>query len=206
MAKTWFTSRKVHRTIGLILLLPMIGWTLTGLIFFIKPGYEAAYKQISVKQYPIAVTPEIRADEDWLEVKFVRTILGNHLLVRTENEHRHLDPDTLEVMPKPDNTELLRLLKDTLPVNDERYGQIVSNKDQVFVTNTGVEITLDWSTLALRQKGPDTDRINLFYKIHYLQWTPYKSFNQFLGIFGLVLLMLLTAFGLRLIFSGKRRK
>ena len=39
--------RKLHRIIGLILLLPFFGWAITGFIFFLKPGYAGAIKSFS---------------------------------------------------------------------------------------------------------------------------------------------------------------
>ena len=79
-------TRKLHRVIGLVMLLPLFGWALTGFIFFVKPGYEGAYELLQPKTYPmgdekIAVTP----DASWLEFRCFKTILGNHLLVRTDN-------------------------------------------------------------------------------------------------------------------------
>jgi len=46
-------SYRLHKIIGLVLILPMLGWTFTGLIFFIKPGYKGAYEQLALKTYPL---------------------------------------------------------------------------------------------------------------------------------------------------------
>ena len=32
------TIRRVHRMIGVTMLLPFVGWAMTGFIFFVKPG------------------------------------------------------------------------------------------------------------------------------------------------------------------------
>jgi hypothetical protein len=71
--------------------------------------------------------------------------------------------------------------------------------------DTGVEITLDWDRLSLRQRDADTDRIDLLYKVHYLQWTGVTIVDRAVGITGLVLVMALTVLGARLAIKGSRR-
>lgn len=190
-------SRKLHKIVGLLLVLPMFGWTITGIIFFIKPGYQGAYEQLSVKLYPLASAVAIPANIDWHEVKVVHSILGEHLLVKTVNGSSHLDPKTLMMKKEPNEVGFKRLLVDAFANNPERYGNITDVDGLSAKTSTGVEVKLDWNNFRLSQKGNDTQLINALYKIHYLQWTPNKAFNQFLGIFGLILLALLTVLGIR---------
>ena len=197
-------SRKLHKIIGLILVLPMLGWTITGVIFFIKPGYQGAYEQLSVKTYPLSESIVVQPKRDWQEMKLVSTILGDHLLVKTKSKTNHLDPNSLLPKLEPSETEFKALLLDAFTGNSARYGEVVTLDGLSAQTNTGVEVKLDWNSLRLSQKGQDTELINLLYKVHYLQWTPSKNFNQFLGISGLLLLALLTALGVR-IYLGNRR-
>ena len=191
-------SRKLHKIIGLILLLPMLGWTVTGLVFFIKPGYQAAYQQLSVKQYPLNQTLALTPQAHWQEAKLVTTILGDHLLVKTDSGRLHLDPMTLTEQASPSEQAFKNLLNDAFTRDNKRYGEIVSVEGLSATTNTGDEVTLNWQTLRLSQKGQDTALINLLYQVHYLQWTPSKSVNQVLGILGLILLFLLSMLGLRI--------
>jgi hypothetical protein len=60
---------------------------------------------------------------------------------------------------------------------------------------------LDWNKLSLFQRGKDTDRIDLLYKIHYLQWTGIKPLDKVLGMLGILLVLALSALGARLLFS-----
>ncbi len=191
-------SRKLHKIIGLILVLPMLGWTITGVIFFIKPGYQGAYEQLAIKTYPLNDAIAVQAKSDWQEMKLVTTILGDHLLVKTKNKTKHLDPNSLLPIATPTETEFKTLLVDAFSRNSERYGEIVTLDGLSAITNTGVEIKLDWNNLRLSQKGQDTHVINLLYKVHYLQWTSHKGFDQVLGIVGLILLIFLTFLGVRL--------
>ncbi|MCI2284180.1 PepSY domain-containing protein [Colwellia sp. MSW7] len=199
------SSRKIHRRIGLILILPMLGWALTGIVFFIKPGYSEAYEQLVLKTYPVETQLTIVPENKWEKVTLIKTILGHHLLVSTGNKLEHLDPTTFEEKSFPSSSQFKRLVADAISGKNERYGDIVSINDNHVQTSTGVEIELDWLNLKLRQKGDDTKLINLLYKIHYLQWTPFKGVNQLLGIIGLLLLISLTVFGLTLYVKNREK-
>lgn len=193
------TARKYHRNIGMLLILPMLGWVLTGAIFMLKPGYGDAYAPLSVKTYPIEAPLTIMPDGRWLEMKLVRTTLGRHLLISTEESDLHLNPDSgAEYLP-PSETDLIRLVDDATSHNRNRYGLVARISNGVIYTTTGVEIVLNWPTLSFQQKGDDTRLINQLYKVHYLQWTPSELANRFLSVLGLGLLFGLTVLGIRML-------
>ena len=100
------TARRLHRLAGLVLLLPMLGWAATGAIFFIKPGYDEAYSSLTVKTYPLEAPLAVKAPADWLEVRYLRTVLGPHLLARTTAGWRQFDPVTLAPKPAPGEARL----------------------------------------------------------------------------------------------------
>ncbi len=77
--------------------------------------------------------------------------------------------------PQPSADDLLRLIKDAMSVDSKRYGEQLLKTEQGFVTDTGVQIQLDWASLSLSQQGKDTELINNLYKAHYLQWTGQKT-------------------------------
>ncbi len=185
------------------MLLPLFGWAITGFVFFIKPGYEGAYELLQPKTYPldkpIAVTPA----PSWLEFKYLKTVLGDHLLVRTVQGWQQLDPATLSLRKKPTNDEINTLLMDAFSTNPGRYGQISEINGNVATTSTNVRVTLDWNRLSLQQRGSDTDRIDRLYKIHYLQWTGVKWLDRVLGVVGLALVAILSILGLLLWFKLK---
>ena len=218
------TSRTLHRIIGVVLILPMVGWAVTGFVFFIKPGYGGAYELLSVKTYPLEgaapiglglglrqaqATPSLSRGENqaelrsWLEYRVFRTILGEHLLVRTATGWQHLNPNTLQPMPAPSDEEVRRLVTDAFASNPLRYGTITRVDSGVISTDTGVEITLDWNRVSLQQRGRDTDRIDRLYKVHYLQWTGVTSVDRVLGFVGLSLVLALTVLGVRLALGRK---
>jgi hypothetical protein len=192
--------RKLHRIIGLVMLLPLVGWAATGAVFFTKPGYGAAYDALAIRTYPLEGPISLRPDPAWREVRHLRTILGLHLLARTDKGWLHLDPVSLQPAARPRDEDVKRLIADAFAVNPSRYGQIVSLDGGTATTDTGAVITFDWNRLALQQRGRDTDRIDRLYKIHYLQWTGEKTVDKFLGLAGLVLLVALGGLGARLAF------
>jgi len=193
--------RSVHRFIGILLFIPFFGWALTGLVFFIKPGYEGAYEQLDPKSYPMTAGLPITSEPDWLELRYLRTILGDHLLVRTKSGWTQLDPTNKQERNLPSEENLRKLLKDAFTVNPQRYGDISTINGTTVTTNTGVEVSLDWNRMSLQQKGRDTDRIDRLYRIHYLQWTGVKSIDRVMGFVGIVLVLALTSLGGWLVFK-----
>lgn len=194
-------ARTLHRVLGIILLLPFFGWALTGLVFFIKPGYEGAYEVLSPKTYPLDGAVTIDPDPAWLEFRYLKTALGEHLLVRTDAGWSHLNPADGRPRGEPAEDEIRTLLKDAFSANPRRYGNISKVSGEMVSTDTGVEVTVDWKRLSLQQRGTDTDRIDLLYRVHYLQWTGVTIVDRVVGITGIVLVMALTVLGARLAFK-----
>ncbi|OYD25147.1 PepSY domain-containing protein [Oceanimonas baumannii] len=191
-------TRKLHRLLGCLLLLPLFGWALTGAVFFIKPGYKSAFEPLTIKTYPLQQNTIITPGADWQQVKLVKTVLGRHLLVQHNGQWQHLQPEHNTPMALPAETQIRLLLQDAMTSNPERYGHIVDLDGTRARTSTGVNIRLNWNTLSLQQEGKDTRLINGLYRVHYLQWLPSGLLNQGLGLLGLGLLMSMALLGLRL--------
>lgn len=193
--------RKLHRLIGLVMLLPLLGWASTGLVFFIKPGYQGAYELLQPKTYPVDKQVVITPQPSWLEFRYLRTVLGDHLLVRIAQGWQHLDPATLALRKTPTTDEISRLLLDAFATNPVRYGQVTQINNNVATTSTNVQIVLDWNRLSIQQRGRDTERIDWLYKIHYLQWTGVKWVDRIIGILGITCITILSILGLMLAFN-----
>jgi hypothetical protein len=202
--------RRAHRILGLVLLLPLLGWAATGLVFFLKPGYADAYGSLRAVQYPLDGLAPPALPAGALEARWVRTVLGEHLLVRLPSGFEHLDAHG-KPLPLPDEAGLRRLLGDAIREDAARYGAIESverseaDASATARTTTGAVLDLDWTTLSLRQTGRDTRRIDALYRIHYLQWTGIASLDRVLGVAGLASLVVLAALGLRLAFAPRAR-
>lgn len=191
-------TRKVHRVLGVVMLLPFLGWALTGFVFFVKPGYAGAYAMLAPKKYPLDARLRVVPDPAWLEYRCFRTALGDHLLARTATGWAHLNPADKAPRPAPTDVEFGRLLADAFLSDPARYGKVSEVFGSKARTDTGVEVSLDWDSMSLQQRGKDTDRIDLLYKIHYLQWTGVKAVDRVLGGVGLALVLVLSLLGLRL--------
>lgn len=198
--------RRWHRFLGWALLLPFILWSLTGLFFLVRPAYEDAYKTLLVKSYPQTETVRLPVSESWLEYRFLESILGGHLLVRSNLGWQHLEPLTGSEMPVPGRDQLTKLVDDALGSDRERYGEIIGGDGLTFITDNGVEISLDWLSFTLRQSGRDTYWINQVYDIHYLRFTGIRWFDDVVGVSGLLLLMLMTFTGLRMLLNKSQAR
>ena len=168
-------------------------------MFFIKPGDQAALCYLVVKTYPINTALQLMPLPEWQEIKLLQTVLGTHLLVKQSGGWQQLDLNDFTVRPQPSDDDLQLLIKDAISVDPKRYGEQLLKTEQGFITETAVQIQLDWASLSLSQQGKDTELINNLYKAHYLQWTGQKTLDQALGVIGLILLILTTALGIRLL-------
>lgn len=193
-----------HKYLGVVLFLPFIGWVITGIFFFVKPGYQDAYNRLIVTTYPLKSQYQIISQPDWQEVRLLKTILGEHLLARSGDVWRHYNPRTLEEVNIPEERQVRLIVEDAIKNNLKRYGKIISVERLKVVTENQVKITLDWSQLKLHQTGKDTEFINQMYKIHYLQWSGIEGVDRIMGVIGLMAVLLLTLLGLRM--SISRRK
>lgn len=198
-------SRQLHKFIGISLLLPLLGWVVTAFIFYVKPGYDEAYEILRLRLYPLENVLILPADSAWTEARSFRTILGNHLCVRTARDGWiQLDPATLRPRSKPGAEDLALLLEDAFSANPKRYGTVASMSEDAVTTTTGVRVTIDWDRMTLFQRGDDTNLIDLMYRIHYLQWTGIDSVDKVLGPIGLLLVLTLSILGIRLSFSSAK--
>ena len=102
--------RRRHRLLGVVLLLPCLGWAATGLVFLTKPGYGAAYDALPIRTYPLGAPIAVTPDPAWRELRYVRTTLGLHLLVRTDDGWSQRDPPTRQPIAAPPAGAARRLM------------------------------------------------------------------------------------------------
>lgn len=196
-----FSNYRLHRWTGIVLLTPLLAWCLTGLVFLIQPSYGAAYEALPVRAYPLSEPLTIRPQEDWLEYKVLRSVLGTHLLVRSASGWRHLNPATMAPF-EGDAQQQRSLISDAIAAKSERYGYLLEGQSDPYITSTDVRISLQWNTLSLQQNGLDTQWIDRMYRVHYLQWTGVKPLDKALGVLGLLLLILISVSGVRLLLTA----
>jgi len=148
----------------------------------------------------------VPAARGWEQVRLFRSVLGRHLIVRENGQWRHLNADTLEPLPYPDQAALTRLLQDAFTMNPQRYGRVTAIDGATAVTDTGVEIAIDWDTLSFDQEGRDSRAIAKVYDIHYLEWTGYYYVDKVLGLSGLFLLIYMTWTGMQMSFGWDKKR
>lgn len=192
------STRSFHKILGLIMLLPFIAWSTSAVFFLVRPGYDEAYERPTVQQYPAQRAYTIPVNENWLETRYFNTVLGEHLIVRQADGWRHLHADTLQEWTLPSPAQVSLLLEEAIAANARRYGELISVDGNQATTDTGVELSLDWTTLSISQSGRDSRWIDRIYSIHYLQWTGIELIDNILGLAGLFLLMTITYTGSRL--------
>jgi hypothetical protein len=188
--------KKIHQYLGLLMLLPFIAWAVTGVFFFIKPGYQAAYESLPVKTYALGELPSITGQSGWSELRWMRSILGAHLLVKINDKWQQINPETLQPALQPTEQQMRLLINDAIKINPQRYGDIQTLKGLNITTDTQISISVNWPQMRIHQSGADTDLINQMYKIHYLQWTGIKTIDKVLGILGLGIVVMLAMLGL----------
>lgn len=196
-------NRRLHRLLGITMLLPFIAWALTAIFFLVRPGYTEAYAQLNLASASLPSSLQIDVDPQWQELRYASSPLGEHLLVRTNAGWQHLDGRTGDPFPPPDANGMQSLLEAATAANIPRFGEIASIDGLSARTTTGVEITVFWDTLSASQSGRDTRLINKIYDIHYLRWTGHAGIDQVVGVTGLVLLLLLTWTGATLVIRGR---
>jgi len=108
----------------------------TGVFFLLRPAYQDAYAPLLIKSYPQTQLIQIPVSDNWLEHRYLESILGPHLLVRSSKGWRHLNPVSAADYPMPGRVELERLVNDAMDANRERYGQLTGGSDLMFVTDT----------------------------------------------------------------------
>lgn len=205
--------RRWHRAAGLAMLAPLLVWIITGAIFHLKPGYADAYDLPAIAALPLESPPPAPPlPPGTRELRVVRTVLGLHFLAKTEEGFQQLDPVTGAPRPLPEPAALVSLLNQALEANPARYGEVraeqLSSEGETVsaTTSTGVALRLRWGSLSLSQRGPDTERIDWYYRLHYLQWTGVETIDHVLAVVGLLLLLSLAGTGLRLFLARPAKR
>jgi len=195
---------RVHRWLAIVLVVLLAVWSVTGLLFHLKPGWDRAYDQLSAERRgstlrvdAIVSLGSIRAslgDESITRLELFDTALGSLYRVTTANGTELLDATTARRRSPLDVVDARSLAIDAVARSTHRhdYGDVadVSLGDEVaqvrFVSGPIVEVGRRDAVMS--QRGPDTDRIDWLYRIHYLQWTGNRTFDRAFAMLGLALI------------------
>ncbi len=225
------SARALHRLAGAGLVLPLFLWMGTGLLFHVKPGWDEAYEPLSAPPpgpppwERVVFSPAAVKARGLLDAGPVALAVHPAGLVAWfgRREGRAAAVDGTSGDPIPTATEgvarAYALAAITASRHAASYGTIVSAQPDVhhstltgtegpaflFLTSGGKRVLVDRVTGEVSQSGSLNDRIDLLYRIHYLQWAPWKPANVALVLGVSLLGLLLAASGLRLFFTPSSR-
>lgn len=156
----------VHRWCAIVLVALLVVWSVSGLLFHLKPGWDRAYDMLSVE----------RSKTETLD-----TALGP--LTRTSGK-------LASALPVEDAETLAR---DALQRSAHRaaYGEVqrvTSDASSVTLECEHARVRIDRNSARISQRGADTERIDWLYRIHYLQWTGNATLDKVLAFGGLLLI------------------
>ena len=198
--------QKLFKVIGFVLALPLIVWALTGLLLIPQPSNNSLQTTIGVKQYPIIKKFTIIPHAFWQSYSVIRTVLGYHLIVKTDTGYIHLDPITFEKKNKPNEEFLKALVNDALSKKRNEYGTVVKMDGNNFTTNTGLKLTLNWNKLEIIREGrPHTFR-NALLQIHRFEWTGDPKIDRALLFAGGLLALIYGVLTFWILFKKKKIK
>ena len=215
--------RRFHRVLGLVLALPLILWVLTGLLFHIKHRYGEAYEALVV---PAAVEPDWSLARVSPAQVIERgqadapLTLGVHPSGRLAYYGKKadlpiaVDAATGEVIAAatPEAARAWVAAAVSASAHAERYGSEIgyealsmysartrTRDPGLAVRMSGDKtVSVDLITGEITQTGALNDFIDAMYRVHYLQWTPWKSVNIALVLLSIPLALGLAASGLRM--------
>lgn len=162
----------VHRWCAIVLVALLVVWSVSGLLFHLKPGWDRAYDLLSAE----------RSKTETLDTAIGPLIRHHSVLVDAAGVPRALTDDDAKV-----------LVADAVARSPyaAAYGAVtrVSHDEKsIRLDYTHATVTVDRTSARMSQRGADTDRIDWLYRIHYLQWTGNTAIDRVLAIAGLLLI------------------
>jgi uncharacterized iron-regulated membrane protein len=221
--------RRAHRLIGISLAAPLVLWIATGLLFHVKHRYSEAYETLRVlPESPpdvaaMIVSPATIADGDFFEKgsipKFALRPDGRGAWFGRKNgTGLAVDAASGRLLAPAPEEEALKWANRAVSASPHaaRYGEIVARRVSTHVSpltlskNLSLDlsfsghktVTVDLVTGEVAQTGDLNDWIAFTYRVHYLQWTPWKPVNIALVLLVSPLVLLLAASGLKMAFTG----
>lgn len=220
--------RAFHRLVGVALALPLVVWAVTGLLFHVKHRYAEAYESLRVPTpIPDLATARL-APADLASRSLVDAGTTPRLAVHPSGRFAWigskrgrtvaLDAATGEAIGPAPGAEARSWAERAVAgsKNAARYGAIGSSRTEtrrsslsagdspaiLFEFSGGKVVTVDLLTGEVDQTGALNDYIDATYKLHYLQWTPWRTVNVTLVLVAIPALLLLALTGFRLFVAG----
>ena len=231
-------TRTLHRLIGILMALPLFLWIVTGILFNVKYRYAEAYEPLALKipstaaewngalVSPGELVSSGKVDSSGRISLFMHPSRTPAYAGVRGNTPVVLNATTGEYISEAMEDELKHWADDAVgqSQNAARYGAIVKRASGkrlsaltgvedpaiVFEYSEGKTVTVDRLTGEMSQTGTINEWIDWTYRLHYLQWTPWRWVNIALVwiavplTLGLACSGLWLAFGPRGGYSGRR--
>lgn len=225
---------RLHRLAGLALALPVFLWMGTGLLFHVKHRYGEAYEALAVPQQAPAPWTEARLAPAELVARGVVEAQAPLVLLRhPSGEAAYLgvketrpvllsavDGRALPLADLETSREWARravaasahATRYGVPEGEATEGEHFSTQlgralpAHVFRFSGGKVVTVNRLTGEVVQTGALNDFIDFTYRLHYLQWTPWRPVNLALLALAVPLMVWLAVSGLRMSVRPARRR
>jgi uncharacterized iron-regulated membrane protein len=205
---------RVHRWLAVVLVLPLVIWSITGLLFHLKPGWSRAYDMLSAER-PLDALPAVPLDAlataagaPAQRLELFGSVLGPLYRVTTANGTVLLDAQLHKRSPLSiDDARALAADAVARSSHHDAYGAIGTAQiagDTVHVAFANAVVDVDRESGAISQRGHDTERIDWLYRLHYLSWTGNRTLDKLLAVAGLALIWLVMIPGI-VLFVRRRR-
>ena len=192
---------------------PLVVWSITGLLFHLKPGWARAYDMLDAERAdPLPHLGLASLDAQPIQhLEVFGTVLGPLARVTTAKTTELYDAATGRKRSPLSADDARALAIDAISRSPHRadYGEptgVTLTDDTARVALSGGAIVeVGRGDARLSQRGADTDRIDWLYRIHYLQWTGNKTIDRIvLAVLGLALIWAVLVPGLVLFVRGRR--
>lgn len=200
---------RLHRWAALILVAPLVVWSITGLLFHLKPGWKRAYDMVSIER-PLADqnVAAVQSLPRFKKLELFGTALGP--MYRLDGSSL-IDAQTLRPRSPLSIEDAKTLAQDAVAQSSQHagYGALIdakSDESTVHVQFESAMVDVDRASGSLYQHGADTARIDWLYRIHYLKWTNIPSVDRVVAVIGLALIWVAMAAGIVLFVRRFRRR
>jgi uncharacterized iron-regulated membrane protein len=209
----------VHRWLAIALVALLVVWSVTGVLFHLKPGWDRAYDQLAVERPgPLklaAIVPSSSIEAALEGAAIARVTLfdsqiGPLYRVSTAAGTELVDATTGKKRSPLTVPEAESLIADAVSRSPHRaaYGSpTATHTDErtVKVDFKDATVTLGRSDARISQHAESTGRIDWLYRIHYLQWTGNKTIDRAFAVLGLALIWAVMIPGILLFVRRFRR-
>lgn len=200
---------------------PFVLWTVTGLLFHLKPGWDRAYDMLSERSGGAiamdqvvlpAVAVAAAGTGPVTRIELFPSALGPVYRIDRGGEVTLLDATTGVALSPLDGDTARAIVVEAVArsAHASAYGtvkHVAAGEREVTVQFTGGPVVrVDRASARLSQRGADTDRIDWLYRVHYVQWTGVAWLDRALSLTAIGGTWLVAGLGLALFFWRGRAR